>query len=120
MTVEDLLSGQTMTAAAVPGLFAPGEPAEPRMSAHEAGQTASRAMGIVSFMLGVLGLTAWCIPLFGFPVGMLAVFFGIRSRQSETRVFALIGLSLGILCLILSLAWLILANVLAEKLGLQK
>jgi hypothetical protein len=54
-------------------------------------------------VLGIIGLIAWCLPLFGLPIGGLAVFFGARSLKSEGRTQAIIGLSLGIICLVLSL-----------------
>lgn len=64
----------------------------------------SKTLAIVGFVLGIVGLIAWCIPLTGYPVGLAgAIISGISMGKCNAKVFSIIGLILSILCLILSL-----------------
>lgn len=110
MMVEDLLSGTTMTAAAVPGLsevLSSGESyyrAQPETSKGDRRAT-------TAFVLGLISVVAWCIPLAGFAVGLGAVICGATSLRSERFAFALLGTILGSLCLLLSIANAILSAI---------
>jgi hypothetical protein len=118
MMVQDLLSGQTMVASAVPGLsFA--EQAGPHVNYPRTEQQAQSAgnTSVVAMILGLVGLLAWCLPIVGLPVGAGALIFGLRSLKSEGRTMALVGVVLGSLCLALSLANAILGAILYTRLN---
>lgn len=110
MMVEDLLSGTTMTAAAVPGLS--------EVLSTEGGYYRARPetpkrerRATTAFVLGLISVVAWCVPLVGFAVGLGAVICGATSVRGDRFVFALIGIILGSLCLLLSLANAILSAI---------
>ena len=74
----------------------PQSPSLPATSDHS-------GKAIASFVLGVLGLPACLIPIVGIVFGILAIVFGTLSVRSTRRVFAIIGMSLGILVLLAAL-----------------
>jgi hypothetical protein len=84
-------SGQTP---AVPGP-AYGSPAE----FHKPGG----GKAIASFVLGVVGLLVWLVPILGLIVGILAVVFGTMSTKSGHRKLAISGVVLGGIAIALSL-----------------
>lgn len=58
---------------------------------------------IASFILGVLGLPATLIPIVGIVFGVLAIVFGTLSIRSSRKVFAIIGMSLAVIVLLVSI-----------------
>jgi len=56
---------------------------------------------LVSFILGLIGIIAWFIPIIGFPVTIIGLIFGINSLKGKKRGMALAGV---ILCTIFLLA----------------
>lgn len=59
------------------------------------------AMG--SLIVGIIGLCAWFIPLFGWPTGVIALVLGYLGKQSvKNAKLAKIGMILGGVCLVLS------------------
>ncbi|HVT10669.1 MAG TPA: hypothetical protein VHE55_00250 [Fimbriimonadaceae bacterium] len=107
MMVEDTLSRQTMTASSVPGLFPPGaqpqyapymRPTPPPGAAQASGQATA------ALVLGIVSMFAWCIPIIGLPITITAVVFGIKNLNSLDRTKALIGLILGSIGLLLTIA----------------
>lgn len=55
--------------------------------------------------LGALGLIAWLLPICGFPVTISAIVFGIIGQRSPSRkTWAIVGLVLGILAIVLTIA----------------
>lgn len=60
---------------------------------------------IAGLVLGIIMLGAWFIPLCGVPFGIAAIAFSsLGLRSSSKRTMAIIGLSLGIIGMILTLA----------------
>lgn len=58
---------------------------------------------IASFVLGLVGLIAWFIPLFGYPVTIVGLVLGCLARKTEKNGFNLTGIILSIIGLVLSL-----------------
>jgi len=115
MMVEDLLSGQSMTASAVPGLFAQGS--EVTYAPYARPVPSVRDHGLAALIVGLVGVVAWCLPIAGLPVGITAIILGARSLKGEDRTKALIGIVLGTLCLLLSIANAILGAFLWQSLN---
>ena len=59
---------------------------------------------IASFVLGIIGLLAWCIPLVGLPVTIVGLVLGIKALPSQTRGLAIAGIVLCIVGLVGSIA----------------
>ena len=59
--------------------------------------------GGAALVLGLFGLIAWCCPIIGVVIGGLALVFGIVSLGKGGGPMAIIGLILGIICLVLSI-----------------
>ena len=106
MTIQDVLNGQTMPAASVPGLFPEG--GLPEAAYYRPAPQVVRYHGTTALILGIVTMVAWCLPLFGLPVGIGAIIFGARSLRGEDRSQALIGLILGITGTLLSIGNMIL------------
>ena len=47
-----------------------------------------------SLVLGIIGLIAWLIPLFGFPITIVGLILGIRRKYTTGIVLNVIGLSI--------------------------
>lgn len=58
---------------------------------------------IASFVLGVLGIIAWLIPLFGYPVTIVGIILGCIARKTEKNGFSLAGIILSSITLALTL-----------------
>jgi hypothetical protein len=115
MMVEDKLSGTTMTAASVPGLFG-SEQIQYAPYYRTAAPTAKQTnQAMISLILGIVGLTAWCIPLAGLPVGLAGMIYGVKGLTTQGRNLAIAGLILSIICFLLSLANAILGAVIASS-----
>ena len=56
-----------------------------------------------SLIFGLIGLIAWFIPLFGYPIGILALVNGLKGLKGINKVLAIAGIILSCICLILSL-----------------
>lgn len=112
--VEDLLSGTTMTAAAVPGL-SEALPTEGGYYRTRPETPKRERRATTAFVLGLISVVAWCVPLVGFPVGLGAVICGATSVRGDRFAFALIGIILGSLCLLLSLTNAILSAMFAAN-----
>ncbi|MDR1450809.1 MAG: DUF4190 domain-containing protein [Helicobacteraceae bacterium] len=61
-------------------------------------------MAVASLVLGIVGLFAWVIPLFGFPITITGLVMGVKARKSsEERGMATAGFVLCIIGLTLTL-----------------
>lgn len=58
---------------------------------------------IASFILGLVGLIAWLLPLVGYPVTIVGLILGCLARKKEKNGFNLTGIILSIITLILTL-----------------
>ncbi len=56
-----------------------------------------------SFILGIVGLLAWLIPLFGFPVTIVGIVFGVKGLPSTKHKKAVAGLTMSIIGLVLTI-----------------
>lgn len=59
-------------------------------------------VAVMALILGIVGLVAWIIPLVGFPVTIIGFMLGRKARLSSRRSFALTGMGLSLLGLLLS------------------
>ena len=57
---------------------------------------------VASLVLGVVGLFAWIIPLFGFPVTIVGLVLGIKGMKSSSRQMAIAGVVLNIIFLVVT------------------
>jgi|SRR5579871_1138435 len=57
---------------------------------------------VVSLVLGILGLCAWIIPLFGLPITIVGLIFGINALKRVQKGMAIAGVVLSIIGLALS------------------
>ena len=51
-------------------------------------------MAITSFVLGLVGLMSWCIPLCGFPLAIGGIILGVMGLKTRHRTLAIIGIIL--------------------------
>ncbi len=58
---------------------------------------------IASFVLGLVGIIAWLIPLFGYPVTITGLVLGILARKTEKNGFSLAGIILSSITLAITL-----------------
>lgn len=58
---------------------------------------------IASFVLGLVGLIAWLLPLVGYPVTIVGIILGCLARKTEKNGFNLAGIILSIIALVLTL-----------------
>lgn len=58
---------------------------------------------IASFVLGLVGLIAWLLPLAGYPVTIVGLVLGCIARKTEKNGFNLTGIILSIITLLLTL-----------------
>jgi hypothetical protein len=70
-------------------------------------------VAIAGFVLGLLNLVAWCIPLFGFPMSIAGLVCSIKGRGSSQSGLALAGIILNSIALVLTLISAILGAYLA-------
>lgn len=64
-------------------------------------------------VLGIVGLIAWLLPLFGYPVNIIGIIMSAIGRKSENKSKATVGLVLSIIGLVLTLANSILGAMMA-------
>src|SRR5262249_34675406 len=58
---------------------------------------------VAGLVLGIIGLIAWYLPLFGTPIGIIGVVMSVMGRRSASRrTMATVGLVLCIISLVLS------------------
>ena len=57
-----------------------------------------------SLILGILSLIAWLLPLIGYPVTIIGIVMGIKSKDSASQNLALAGLILSIIGLAFTVA----------------
>lgn len=60
-------------------------------------------MAIGSFVLGLIMLCGWFIPLCGFPLAVIGIVLGFLGRDSGQRTLAIIGIALCALGLLLTI-----------------
>lgn len=59
---------------------------------------------IAALVLGIVSLIVWLLPLFGYPVSIIGIIMGIKSKDSNSKTFALVGLILSIIGLAITVA----------------
>lgn len=56
---------------------------------------------IVAFVLGIINIASWCVPLCGCPFGIAGIVLGVMGLKSKKlRTLAMIGLILSILSIV--------------------
>lgn len=58
----------------------------------------------VGMILGLVSIAGWIVPLFGYPLTILAIVFSSLGLKSEKKKIALAGLILGIFFFLITLA----------------
>ncbi len=71
---------------------------------------------IASFVLGLIGIIAWIIPLFGYPVTITGLVLGCIARKNEKNGFSLAGIILSSITLGITIINSILGVILALSL----
>ena len=68
--------------------------------------TAEKKPAPVGFILGLVSIIAWFIPLFGYPVTICGIVFSakqLKSTDSGAKTMAIVGLVLSIIFLVVTL-----------------
>lgn len=65
------------------------------------------------FVLGLVSIIAWIIPLFGYPVTICGIVFSAKGLKSNKKALAIIGLVLSIIFLVVTLSNSILGALMA-------
>ena len=68
----------------------------------------TKLLAIISLILGILGLGAWCLPICGGPLALIGIVLGVLGVRGEGKIMAIIGLCLNGLALIATIvnaAW---------------
>lgn len=68
---------------------------------NDTDKTASKAT--VGFVLGLISIIAWILPLIGYPITIAGIIFSSSAIHSKNRGKAIAGLILSIICLIATL-----------------
>lgn len=58
---------------------------------------------IASLVLGIIGMIAWYIPLFGAPITIVGLVLGIKGMKSNSRGMAIAGVVLCIIGLVFTI-----------------
>lgn len=64
----------------------------------------SKGKCIASLVLGVCGLVFWLVPLFGYPITIVGLVFGIMEMKKGAKGMAIAGFILSIIGLVLTIA----------------
>lgn len=56
-----------------------------------------------SLVLGIIGMVAWILPIAGLPIQIVALVFGIKTINSNKKGFAISGITLSIIGLVLTI-----------------
>lgn len=70
---------------------------------------------IASFVLGLVGLIAWLLPLVGYPVTIVGLILGCTARKNEKNGFSLAGIILSAITLALTLGNSILGVIMVQS-----
>jgi len=82
----------------------PGYPMQPGGYPLPVAPDSKSGVAIAGFVLGIIGMVAWLLPICGLPVTIAGIILGAMGRGSTTRnTLATIGLVLAIIGLVLSL-----------------
>ena len=65
--------------------------------------SSGNGLAIAGIVLGLFGLIAWCIPLFGLPVNVAGLILAAKGRTSSQRGLAITGMVLSGIGLLLTL-----------------
>jgi len=57
-------------------------------------------MEVAALVLGIVGLVAWFIPLFGLPVTIVGLILGVIGQKKKKKRIALAGMILSIIGLV--------------------
>ncbi len=71
---------------------------------------------IASFVLGIVGIIAWLLPLFGYPVTIVGLVLGCIARKDKKNGFNLAGIILSAITLALTLGNSILGVIMYSQL----
>ena len=89
----------------------PTPPIQPDAIITEAAPKADRkGVALASFIIGIVNLFAWCLPVCGLGISIAGVVTGVLGLNSSKRWMAITGIALSALGFILSIAWLILRS----------
>jgi len=58
---------------------------------------------VASMVLGIIGLIAWFIPLFGMPITIVGLVLGIKGKNSSKKGMAIAGIVMCIIGLVATL-----------------
>ncbi|MCD8500451.1 MAG: DUF4190 domain-containing protein [Bacillaceae bacterium] len=69
-----------------------------------------------SLVLGLVGIIAWFIPLFGYPVTITGLVLGVKGLKSKNRGMAIAGVTLSIIFLVITIINSIIGAIIASSL----
>lgn len=76
----------------------------PNKTNNTSNNASSDKQGLVGFILGLISIVAWFIPLFGYPVTICGIVFSAKGLKSVTnKTKATVGLILSIVFLVVTL-----------------
>ncbi len=52
-------------------------------------------LATAGFVLGVISLLAWLLPIIGVPIAIMAFSFGLKCSETPTIIMSVIGLVIG-------------------------
>ncbi|HJO93968.1 MAG TPA: DUF4190 domain-containing protein [Victivallales bacterium] len=70
---------------------------------EEINKTKGGGKAIASLVLGIIGIIAWLIPLFGLPITIVGLVLGCKGRKSAKKGIATSGIVLSIIGLVLTI-----------------
>lgn len=74
-----------------------------------------KGMSIASMVLGIIGLLAWCIPLFGYPITIVGLVLGIKGKNKGGRGMAIAGIVMSIIGLLATIINSVLGAMMAVR-----
>lgn len=78
-----------------------------------------KGFSIASMVLGLCGLLAWCIPIFGYPVCITGLVLGILGIKKGGKKMAIAGIILSAITLLITIANSVIGVIMALNMGLM-
>ncbi len=72
----------------------------PEQTVQATGNSKNNGKAVASLVLGIIGLIAWLVPIFGLVIAIIGIVLGIIGLNSWKTGMAVSGLVLSILCFI--------------------
>lgn len=70
---------------------------------------ARRGLAIAAMIMGILSIVVCCVPIFAMPAGLAAIVMGILSVKSSGQGFAVAGIVLGVIGLVMGIGYMVMS-----------